>query len=265
MALVKITFDGSSVTAKQDADINYHLTGLVASGIIKGLGSELSYSSSNNYITFNDGYVQIYGRRIYVETGTRVYISLDSSKYGYVIISVNLANNTASIGVAEASNDYPTLTQQNLATGGTIYQMPIAKYRKTTTSITLDTSFQRNYIETPLSVANSGYERAVNKIKNIYKYRLLTPVNRGNNMYEYDFSGLELSRSIVFVAFNRSIFFPLPGGFITNHSIATLYVRYLGTDYSVSIEYLPGQQVLISTGTSYLRVDYFYFYQYGEF
>ena len=30
MGLVKITFDGSSVSSKQDADINYHVTGLVS-------------------------------------------------------------------------------------------------------------------------------------------------------------------------------------------------------------------------------------------
>ena len=40
MALVKITFDGSSVSSKQDADINYHLTGLKADGVIRGLGGE---------------------------------------------------------------------------------------------------------------------------------------------------------------------------------------------------------------------------------
>ena len=89
MGLVKITFDGSSVSSKQDADINYHVTGLVSAGIIRGLGAELKTSVSNNYITFKDGYVQIYGRRIYVEEGSSVYISLDSTKNGYV---VSLAN-----------------------------------------------------------------------------------------------------------------------------------------------------------------------------
>ena len=41
MGVVKITFDGSNVSAKQDADINYHVTGLVPAGIIKGLGDYL--------------------------------------------------------------------------------------------------------------------------------------------------------------------------------------------------------------------------------
>ena len=158
MGLIKITFDGSSVTSKQDADINYHLTGLVPAGIIRGLGSELSYSVSNNYITFQDGYVQIYGRRIYVEAGSQVYVSLDSTKYGYVIITVNLNNNTVTLGVAESSSSsYPTLTQENLHKTGRVYQMPIAKYSKTTTSLTIQ-ALDRVYIETPLSVANSSYK-----------------------------------------------------------------------------------------------------------
>ena len=50
MGLVKITFDGSNVTSKQDADINYHVTGLVAAGIIRGLGKELSYSYLKRYM-----------------------------------------------------------------------------------------------------------------------------------------------------------------------------------------------------------------------
>lgn len=146
MALQKITFDGSSVTSKRDADINHHLGGLVPAGIISGLGNECSVSVSNNYITFQDGYVQIYGRRIYVEANSQVYVSLDATKYGYVVIEVNLSNNTVSLkSVETTSTSYPSLTQQNLMTSGTLYQFPIAKYKKTTSSITLQT-FTPTYI-----------------------------------------------------------------------------------------------------------------------
>ena len=127
MALQKITFDGSSVTSKRDADINHHLGGLVRAGIIEGLGNECQVSVSNNYITFRDGYVQIYGRRIYVEDGSQVYISLDSTKYGYVVVEVNLSNNTVALKAVEtSSSSYPNLTQQDLSTTGTLYQFPIA-------------------------------------------------------------------------------------------------------------------------------------------
>ena len=140
MALQKITFDGSSVTSKKDADINHHIGGLVPAGIISGLGNECSVSVSNNYIKFQDGYVQIYGRRIYVEANSSVYVSLDATKYGYVVIEVNLSTNSVALkSVETTSSSYPSLTQENLMTTGTLYQFPIAKYKKTTSSITLQT------------------------------------------------------------------------------------------------------------------------------
>lgn len=160
MALVKITFDGSNVSAKQDADINYHLNGLTPSGILKGLGNGLTVSTSNNYIIFSSGYVEIYGRRIFVEQNTQIYISLDSTKYGYVIIDVDLNNNTVNLSKAESSGSYPSLTQQDLSAGGTRYQMPIAQYIKTTSSLSL-TSFRPTIIDTPYGVANDGYNRAI--------------------------------------------------------------------------------------------------------
>ena len=154
MALQKITFDGSSVTSKRDADINHHLGGLVRAGIIEGLGNECQVSVSNNYITLRDGYVQIYGRRIYVEDGSQVYISLDSTKYGYVVVEVNLSSNSVALKAVEtSSSSYPNLTQQDLSTTGTLYQFPIAKYKKTTSSITLDTGFTQIFIKPGLRQA----------------------------------------------------------------------------------------------------------------
>ena len=164
MALQKITFDGSSVTSKRDADINHHLGGLVRAGIIEGLGNECQVSVSNNYITFRDGYVQIYGRRIYVEDGSQVYISLDSTKYGYVVVEVNLSNNSVALKAVEtSSSSYPNLTQQDLSTTGTLYQFPITKYKKTTSSITLDTGFTPTFIKPGLREV-----KLVKKTKTLY-------------------------------------------------------------------------------------------------
>lgn len=155
MALQKITFDGASVTSKKDADLNHHLGGLVPAGIISGLGSECSVSVANNYITFQDGYVQVYGRRIYVEAGSQVYVSLDSTKYGYVVVEVNLSSNTVSLKTIETiSTSYPTLIQQDLSKSGTRYQFPIAKYKKTTSSITLTSGFTPTYIKPGLRKIN---------------------------------------------------------------------------------------------------------------
>lgn len=163
MGLVKITFDGSSVSAKQDADINYHLSGMTKEGVIKGLGDNLSVSASNNYITFKSGYVQIYGRRIYVENNTQMYVSLDSTKQGYIAIQVNTSNNTVSLVKLEGTS-LPSLTKSDLSKSGGIYQMAIAKYSKTPTSLTLDSSFNPEYIESPLEIADKSYRDAIKYI-----------------------------------------------------------------------------------------------------
>lgn len=160
MGLVKITFDDSTVTSKEDADINYHLGNLVPAGIIKGLGDECSASISNNRIIFGSGYVQIYGRRIFVESQTSVSITTDSTKYGYVIITVNLSTNSVLMTTVESTSSSISLTQQDLSRSGTIYQMPLIKYRKTTSSVSFDTSYTPTYIEPAMPVAQQALTKA---------------------------------------------------------------------------------------------------------
>ena len=236
MGLVKITCDGSGVTSKQDADINYHVTGLVPAGIIRGLGSELSYSVSNNYITFQDGYVQIYGRRIYVEAGSQVYVSLDSTKYGYVVITVNLLSNTVDLGIVESSSsNYPTLTQQNLHQSGTTYQMPIAKYSKTSTSLTLQ-PFDRTFIETPLSVANAGYEKAVLYIDDYFSAYNWKGNWSSNTTVCYLTSKqyATYQETLFIVHISCGVTVCVPGRFISSLSNFTVEYVYGGSSYIIS-------------------------------
>ena len=261
MGLIKITFDGSSVTSKQDADINYHLTGLVPAGIIRGLGSELSYSASNNYITFQDGYVQIYGRRIYVEAGSQVYVSLDSTKYGYVIITVNLNNNTVTLGVAESSSSsYPTLTQENLHKTGRVYQMPIAKYSKTTTSLTIQ-ALDRVYIETPLSVANSGYSKAITFIDNYHSaynwkgdwYTNTTTCHLTENQYK------TYPDTMFILHISCGVTVCIPGRFISATSNFVVEYIYGGTSYMISCSSDNDEEYVsfkLSNTSHYIRTIY---------
>lgn len=261
MALVKITFDGSSVSAKQDADINHHVAGLVPAGIIKGLGSEINYSASNNNITFNDGYVQIYGRRIYVETGTKVYVSLDSTKYGYVVITVDLSKNTAEIGVVEtSSSSYPTLVQQNLCNGGTKYQMPIAKYSKTTTALNLDTSFARGYIQTTLSVAQKAYSDAVDYVEDNHSYYQLTGSGSGNEreFYLNDNRHNSKNDTMFFGKTNTGHIIMFPGAMISPLSNFSCSYCDSGTDYDVVIGYTSQHEIIITCNNTSHYVKYLY-------
>lgn len=137
MAVEKLTFDGASITATRDAEVNHYLTGRVEAGVLYGLGGNLESSFANNYMTFQSGYVQIYGRRIYIPEGTNIYISLNGNAYGTVYLEVDLALNKVGIYLKEASTMAQTLnlTKQNLLNGGRIYQFILCKYQKTATSL----------------------------------------------------------------------------------------------------------------------------------
>lgn len=262
MALVKITFDGSSVSSKQDADINYHLTGLKADGVIRGLGGELAVSASNNYITFKSGYVQIYGRRLYVEEGSQVYISLDSIKNGYVIIQINLSNNTTTLTKVE-STSFPTLTQQNLHNNGTIYQMAIAKYSKTTTSLTLDSTFKPNYIETPLSVASSGYQDAVKYVDNRYGFYAKKNYGTSNKctIYLYEDEYNTYNSTIFFVKLSVGILVAIPGNGSSGMSNVTVDYVYGGANHTLVLGVSSSEKALIftcNTTSHYVKKVYAY-------
>ena len=167
MAIQKITFDAASVSSKMDADINHFLTSGVH-GIFYGILGRCQASVSNNYISFQSGYVQVYGRRIYVESGTKISVSLDGSAYGYVIIKIDLGNNTISLEKKEASSAYPTLTQNDLMNGGLIYEFPLCRYTKTSSSITLDGSYTPPYIYNDQTNINSKGTQIRNDVSSDY-------------------------------------------------------------------------------------------------
>ena len=64
---------------------------------LKSLKNECSMTLANNTITFQDGYVSIYGRVIYMENQTTIGVTPDSSKSGYVILGVNTSTNEVNL------------------------------------------------------------------------------------------------------------------------------------------------------------------------
>ena len=255
MGVVKITFDGSSVSASQDAVLNHFLSGNIDAGIFEGIGSELSYSVSNNYITFQDGYVQVYGRRMYVEAGSQVYISLDSVRYGYVILDVNLSSNSVTLTKVESSGIYPSLIQNNLLTGGTRYQFPIAKYSKNTSSITMQ-SFTRTMIPTSLSQANSGYNRAVSYVQQNYRViYIFGPDYRSGSTYRWNFSDQLLGQSIIIVNIENRVQIPLTGIFITGNSVFSIDYRLHGADHTLYGEWSTSGMLLLNTNSTSIDIE----------
>jgi len=167
MGLIKITFDSASVTSKEDADLNHFLANS-QNGRVLGILNGVTPSTSNNYISFTSGYVQVYGRRVYVEGGTKIAISLDGSAYGYIYIAFDLANNAVSLNKRESTSSYPTLTQENLMNGGYLYELPIARYTKTSSSLTLDTSYTAPAIKNAETIASEKASSTLNTCASRY-------------------------------------------------------------------------------------------------
>jgi len=240
MGLLKITFDGSSVTSKQDADFNYHAGDLIKAGIMESLGSGVTCSAANNYINFTDGYVMIYGRRIYVESGTSVYISLDSTKYGYVCVTVNLATNSVTLEKIETTGTYPTLTQENLQNGGSKYQFAIARYTKTTTALTLDTSYSPTKIKSCGTSISEGVQEAKDYADNKYKMWSSSPSYQSGKYYYFPNINKSILEKSVVVVHVLNQYLAVAGIDIGNNTSMTSAIYFVGaTPYVMSLEYLP--------------------------
>lgn len=143
MSLQKITFTNSTVSAQKDADFYYFLLNDI--GVLRGIKHGLQVTNNVNRIVFKSGYVNIYGRMLFVEEDTTVTIPLNQVAYGYVIIRVNTSNNTAELTYKEGTANYPDLTQENIMQEFGIYEFALAKYSKTSTNLALQ-EFTPKYI-----------------------------------------------------------------------------------------------------------------------
>ncbi len=255
MALRKITFDGATVSSKDDADINYHLFDLVPAGIIKGLGSEVSVSAGNNTIIFGSGYIQIYGRRIYMEANTQIGVTLDSSKNGYIVVEVNLATNTLELKRLEQTYGWPSLTQNNLSTTNGRYQFPIAKYTKTATSLSLDSAFtqSRPKIDTLSNMVNEKSAAIRTELLNRFRRVTVQPIDPWGTVKKYNISDFPypLEECLIHVRLGWFATFVFSGGFAKGSSMSSLRYRYAGSDYYLTIEYTGSQIYLYSNNTSH--------------
>ncbi len=238
MGIQKVTFEGGNVTSKVDADL-YHYLFSSDVGILKGLKGECAFTLANNTITFNDGYVSVYGRIIYIESQTTIGVTPDSSKYGYVVLGVNTANNSVSIYLKEQVGGYPSLTLTNLLISEGLYEIVLCAYSKTTTSVTLNAIYTRKFItndktrvsELETSILNRYYpvRKTVSKIQNgIYQFS-------GTN-------STELSQSFIYVTINNTVVITIPGEalFIFVGSNTSVAYRYANSDYTLGVVYENG-------------------------
>ena len=253
MAAIKLTFDGSLNTAKQDAFFNYYLTNK-QNGIVKGLGSEIKASSANGTITLSDGFVSIYGRRVFIENGSSIKISLDSTKYGYVILSVNTASNEVSIEAKEGtSSAYPSLTQTDLLNEDGIFELALCSYYKTTSSLTIGTAGV-TYVRTIgelLDTLDTSLTTKINAIQNGMQGICIARRSQSGVKQTYDLSKYS-SKSDVIIHFNICGFLiSTSRNLIASSSYGvTAYYYYLGSWYTVIMTITSSNILSLNVGAS---------------
>ena len=233
MAVTKLTFDEALNTAKNDAYFNWYLTNKT-NGIFKDLGNACEASASNGSITFKDGFVSVYGRRVYI----------------YVVLKVDTINNKAEILLHEGtSSNYPTLTQEDLLEQDGVFELPLVGYSKTTTTLTLDKSCI-SYISTNKEELTNTSEKLsdalkqeVNTLNSTIKskqhglqYVVFYQYSRSNNTIKFDITSVMSKDSVIlsFAFCNNIISISLD--LLKGTTAISFGYRYLGTDYQGSIE-----------------------------
>ena len=272
MGAIKLTFDGANNTAKMDALLGAYLTNY-QNGIIKGLGNELAYSFSNGKVTFRDGYICVYGRRVYIEDGTTVNINLDSDKYGFVVLNINTATNEVNISTVEKAGSNPNVTQTNLIKGDGLYQFVMCAYIKSASSIRENSSYSRSYVYT--------YTKALDDKERIFTqamddmYSLIddnyTDLSSEHGMlscycytssgtkYEFSTGNVDLSKALVVVPIAGKTTVCIPGNFMsTKGSVNSIQYNIDGGTYSLLFE--KSSKLILTVGSSQHKLKYIYIY-----
>ena len=141
------TFDLQTFTSDAFALFNDRFMG-GQSGVMQGC----ALSNTNNSATIGAGYFLIKGRFLRIISSETVS-DISTDGYYSLVCEIDLTKtNTTSVfnqGVIKAvsgAGDYPTLTQQDLTNGGTIYQYEFARFRVSSGSIT-DFADRRTYVD----------------------------------------------------------------------------------------------------------------------
>ena len=100
-----------------------------------GVATGCSLSNTNNSVTIADGYFVIRGRFLQIISGVTISNISTNGFYSLVCeIDLSKENTTTQLNQAEIkvlynANAYPTLTQQDLTNGGTLFQYEFATFK----------------------------------------------------------------------------------------------------------------------------------------
>lgn len=134
LKLFQATDDGTNgiVTPIADARV-YALATCDACGITSG--AKVTLSGSNGLLVA-DGYGIIHGRSFEIESETvQATLATSGTLKGRLVLRINLASDSPITWVTQAASTLPSLTQENLAGGGSVYELPMATYTVSTTAV----------------------------------------------------------------------------------------------------------------------------------
>lgn len=140
-------------------------------GVIRGC----ELSNTNNTVTINEGYFFIKGRPLQIIGNDTVEVS-DNGYYS-LICEIDLSQentkedfNQGSIKVISGASSYPTLTQQDINNGGTLYQYEFARFRVIDSGI-IDFTDRRTFLslESIYSKINEDSTAVLNQIEEALK------------------------------------------------------------------------------------------------
>lgn len=262
MAIKKLTFDEALNTAKDDAYFNWYLTNKI-NGIFYDLGNRCEATSINGTITFKDGFVSIYGRRIYIDNGTSISISLNKSCKGYVILKVDTINNEVTLTSKEGtSSNYPSLSQTNLLSEDGVFEFPMVGYSKTTTSLILDRGVI-TYIKTDRDERITGDENLKQLLKNDIatvnntidskqhglRFKAFSYPSKTDKTYKFNISDVMGKEACILTFACASNIFAISLDLVKGTTNITFTYNYLGTNYQGYIE-RSGNDLYIELGSS---------------
>lgn len=161
-----ITFDKQLFTA--EAFAKFQNTFLNDNcGVIEGL----DISNTTNSVTIADGWLCVKGRFLREQGGTTLNVATNG--YYSLICEIDLSKentetvfNQASFKLISGTDAYPTLTQQDIASTGTLYQYELARFKYNNT-IT-DFADKRTYLkfDSIYSDINAQSQALITEIKN---------------------------------------------------------------------------------------------------
>ena len=106
-------------------------------GIVKGL----ALFNTNSNITAGEGIAVIAGKIIAIVGSETIDIDLESA-YCKLILEIDLTKESTetefkqvNLKILKSANSYPSLTQQDMGNGGTVYQFELAKFKTSSSGI----------------------------------------------------------------------------------------------------------------------------------